>query len=62
LARRGVSVPRLQGDCFGDNTAESIEPEHSVELAAKAGGSRGEKKRILEPLAEQLSLEGVRVH
>src|SRR6185312_10192883 len=60
--RRGVSMTRLQRDCLGDDTAEPIQPEHSVELAAEAGGPRGEKKRILEPLAEQLSLERERVH
>ena len=62
-ATRGGAFPsRLYGDCLGDDTAEPIEIEDSVELAAEASCPGGEKKRILEATAEQLSLEGERGH
>jgi hypothetical protein len=40
---RRIPLSRLEGDRLGYQTAQAIEIQHSIQLASKAGGARGQK-------------------
>jgi len=52
-SQRGVTLARLWSHCLGDDSAEAIEIDDVVELAAKSGGAGGKKNWILESRSEQ---------
>ena len=48
-----MALARLRSHCLGNDSAEAIEIEDVVELAAKSGGAGGKKNWILESRSEQ---------
>ena len=53
--RGGVSLAGVERHRLGDQAAQAIKVEHSIQLPTEAGRTRGEQKRVLELSAEQLA-------
>src|SRR5216117_2075590 len=52
-ARRGVPAARLRRDCFGDDSPQGFEIDHTGHLVPETGGAGSEEDGILEGDAEQ---------
>ena len=48
-----MALARLRSHCLGNDSAEAIEIDDVVELAAKSGGAGGKQNWILESRSEQ---------
>src|SRR5205807_7769407 len=52
-ARPGVPAARLRRDCFGDDSAQGFEVDHTGHLVPETGGAGSEEDGVLEGDAEQ---------